>query len=289
MAEKNFEEELQKELQKSVNNYFKYNKAVDENNLKETLVKDAEDFTLKWISNHSEEILIKAFGEEAVKQSRISPKQIGRAYKDGIKIRSYINEFINIKNIADGITAYYAADENEEENERIIAIGQITNGFLTASNKLVQQVPVSGPAFSIVVQELQSVFNDGFKHVKGRVAQLQYTEAMCNYYSGQLTLAGLYSQLLNIGLLDSRYYEQLNALLEMQSKMSSEGGYQEQRSPSELENWKNKGNEIYNNMTDEEKDEYGKQWPYGTTDETKENASDGANEAARNSLPVTHW
>ncbi len=285
MAEKNFEEELQKELQKSVNNYFKYNKAVDENNLKETLVKDAEDFTLKWISNHSEEILIKAFGEEAVKQSRISPKQIGRAYKDGIKIRSYINEFINIKNIADGITAYYAADENEEENERIIAIGQITNGFLTASNKLVQQVPVSGPAFSIVVQELQSVFNDGFKHVKGRVAQLQYTEAMCNYYSGQLTLAGLYSQLLNIGLLDSRYYEQLNALLEMQSKMSSEGGYQEQRSPSELENWKNKGNEIYNNMTDEEKDEYGKQWPYGTTDETKENASDGANEAGSKQPP----
>ncbi len=285
MAEKNFEEELQKELQKSVNSYFKYHKAVDENNLKETLVKDAEDFTLKWISNHSEEIFIKAFGEEAVKQSRISPKQIGRAYKDGIKIRSYINEFINIKNIADGITAYYAADENENENERIIAIGQITNGFLTASNKLVQKVPVSGPAFSIVVQELQNVFNDGFKHVKGRVAQLQYTEAMCNYYSGQLTLSGLYNQLLNIGLLDSRYYEQLNALLEMQSKMSSEGGNQEQRSPSELENWKNKGNEIYNKMTDEEKDEYGKQWPYGTTDETKENASDGANEAGSKQPP----
>ncbi len=283
MAEKNFEEELQKELQKSVNSYFKYHKAVDENNLKETLVKDAEDFTLKWISNHSEEILIKAFGEEAVKQSRISPKQIGRAYKDGIKIRSYINEFINIKNIADGITAYYAAKDNR--NEQIIAIGQITNGFLTASNKLVQKVPVSGPAFSIVVQELQNVFNDGFKYVKGRVAQLQYTEAMCNYYSGQLTLAGLYNQLLNIGLLDSRYYEQLNALLEMQSKMSSEGGNQEQRSPSELENWKNKGNEIYNKMTDEEKDEYGKQWPYGTTDETKENASDGANEAGSKQPP----
>lgn len=38
-------------------------------------------------------------------------------------------------------------------------------------------------------------------------------------------------------------------------------------------------------MTDEEKDEYGKQWPYGTTDETKENASDGANEAGLKQPP----
>lgn len=187
-----FEEELQDFLQDTVDTYLEGKDAVNENELSDFITGKATDFAIEWAANHPEEILGKVFGKDVVKNSGIPASSITTAYDAAEKIKDTIELGINIKSIANGIADYYEAGSNF--NARNKALGKMTKGFLSVTKTAVEQIPIAGPVYSLIIGELQNAFDAGFNLVTRRVAQLQYTEVMCDYYAGNINISQLYSK-----------------------------------------------------------------------------------------------
>ncbi|NLJ19065.1 hypothetical protein [Globicatella sulfidifaciens] len=243
-----FEEGLQDFLQDTVDTYLEGKDAVDENELADFITGKATDFAIEWAANHPEEILGKVFGEDVVKNSGIPASSITTAYDAADKIVDAIELGINIQTIIDGASAFYAVEG--DYNARTEALGEITRGFLSVTKTAVEQIPVAGPVYSLVIGELQNAFDAGFNLVTRRVAQLQYTEVMCDYYAGNINISQLYSKVNEIHNLPDEYKKQISALLVIETKLNSEGVSTDNTSQSKKEQWVNKGNEIYNSMNE---------------------------------------
>lgn len=283
-SNENFEEELQEYLQEAVDVYLDGKDAVDQDALVEFIANKASEYALDWAANHPEEVLEKVFSAEDIKNSRIDVNSITTAYESAEKISDAIELGIDLKSIIDGASAYYAADV-DDINARNAAIGQMTSGFLSVTKTAVEQIPITGPVYSLIVGELQNCFENGFNLVTAHVAQLQYTEIMCDYYSGNMDIAELYRKINETYNLPDEYKTQISALLAMESKLNSKGVAQDCTSQAKKDQWVNKGNDIYNSMSDEEKEKYGKDWPYDATDETKQNAGENYDDSGNTPPP----
>lgn len=282
--EKDFEDGLQEQLQKDAEEYVQNHSNATGEEVLNYLKGKATDYVTDWAVNHPEEILNAMFGEEAVKASRIPPESITDANKLKGKIEEYVDWAVDTKNFKDGIDAYNSADKSDY-NAQYAAVSQMTNGMFELSKDAVGKIPVTGPLYKEVVDGLQSTFNHGYDTVTGHVAQIQYTEAMCDYYTGSISARELNERISKIYNLSKADKAQVQALLDMEETLSESGLGSSPQNDAAKEAWIANGATLYNQMTDEEKAAYGKEWPYDTTDETKDGMGDDYDDAGKTPAP----
>lgn len=282
--EKDFEDGLQEQLQKDAEEYAKTHSDATGEEVYNYIKEKAVDYTTNWAVNHPEEILNRIFGEETVKNSRISPESITDANTLKGKIKEYIDVAVDINSFKDGIDAYNSA-RIDDYNAQYAAISQMTNGMFEISKDAAGKIPVTGPLYKEVVTGLQDTFNHGYDTVTGHVAQIQYTEAMCDYYTGSISARELNERISKIYNLSKADKAQVQALLDMEETLSESGLGSSLQNDAAKETWISKGAAIYDQMTDDEKAAYGKEWPYDTTDETKDGMGNDYDDAGKTPAP----
>lgn len=282
----NLEEELQEALQDAVDGYLEGRDAINEGEFGDFIKGKLGEFALKYAADNSEDILNAIFGEDNVKKSRIPASKIADAYELGDKINEGIETTINIHEL------YCAAQDLKnaegDVNLRNEALGRMTNSALSLTKTVVEQIPIAGPVYSLIVGELQNVFETGFNLVTGHIAELQYTQLMCDYYSGSIDLRTLYNGICEIYNLPKDKREQIVAMLNMEETLSNKGASVPNNNSyfqSREDAWVKKGNDIYyNQMTDEERTAYG-DWKDDTTNGAKNEAGDNYNDAGNEPAP----
>ncbi|MCX4375867.1 MAG: hypothetical protein OSJ61_06810 [Lachnospiraceae bacterium] len=236
------------------------------------------DKTGDWVTDNPEILFNSMFGEELIKNSRIdvnaitNAKNIGNGIKDGIEVVVDTAEFV------DTINKLNMAKNENDYDAYIAELPNLGNCILNGAKYI-----ASDPINSSIIGCAQDTFNKGVDEINNHVSQLKYTEVMCDYYSGKTDAKGAAEALKDVKGLSKKEKAEIAALLEMQELLEKNGVKSD--TSDLLNDLINKGSDIYNNMTDEEKDDYGKKWPDSTTDETKDNASDGANEAGSKQPP----
>ncbi len=286
MAKDSLEKELQEALQDAVDSYLDGKDAIDEEKFGEFIAEKIGDFALEYAANNSEDILIKIFGKKEVQNSRIPASKIAEAYELGDNINDLIETGLNVRDLYCAVKDYKNAEENYYL--RTDAIGRMTSSALELTQKAVELVPVAGPVYSLIVGELENVFETAFDLVTKHVAQLQYTEVMCEYYLGHIDLSTLYSRISCIYKLNKSYKKKIAAMLSMQKTLANMGVSvpNDEKSFQERSNyWMDKGTRLYDSMTQKEREKYGKEWPYDTTDERKNGSNDKYDKAGNEPAP----
>lgn len=282
--EKDFKDGLQEQLQKDAEEYVSTHSNATGEEVYNYIKGKATDYVTEWALNNPDEILNRMFGEEAVKASRIPPESITDANKLKGKIEEYVDLAIDINSFKAGIDAYNSAPSNDYIAKNT-AISQMTNGMFEISKDVVGKIPVTGPLYEKVVTGLQDTFNHGYDTVTGHVAQIQYTEAMCDYYTGSISARELNERISKIYNLSKEDKAQVQALLDMEEILSESGLGSSLQNDAARDAWISKGAAIYDQMTDDEKAAYGKEWPYDTTDETKDGMGDDYDDAGKTPAP----
>ena len=166
------------------------------------------------------------------------------------------------------------------------AMGDLGRNFLNLTSMLVGEIPLLGDFYSNIVDAISGKYEEALGIINKHVAQLQFTELMCDYYTQNWTADRLVAEIK--GKIDKKYLrkvdlEQLEMLLEMEGLMDNKKS--DVNHDSFVSYLKQKGQELYDSMSDKEREEYGKAWPYDTTDGSKNNNGNNFNDAGNTPPP----
>lgn len=285
-----FEKELQKLIQKIADTYVEGMEAIEDDKFLEYVAGEVGDFVIKWAKDHPDDILNKVFTKEVVESSRIPASSITKTYKLASNIKKNIQSALDIKSIIDGANAYQSALEDADRSAQHKAIEGMMSGFFGVTSRAVELVPLSGPVLSLVVDGLENVFETGLKYVTARIAQLEYVDAMCEYYTGSISAQQLYARVKDLCNLTPEKEAEILALIAMEKKWEGNADAdsdipgRDAHLSSRKDYWTSEGQKIYNEMSAQEKEEYDKKkpnhsWTDTTTEESKNDAGDAAGEA----------
>lgn len=281
-----FEEDLQKSLKSVAEDTNGYQEAVKKGDeaVKSFFTSKVADFAAEWASHNSEAVLDKAFGKDTVEASGIPVSSISTSYDVASKIKDGLETGITVKTVIDSMNTYSAAST---ENGRSRALRSMTDGFLSITETLVEKIPFTGPLYSIVVGGIQTAFDTEFNLVTAHVAQIEYVEAMCDFYTNKITSKGLFQRISGIYNLGNKAKAQVEALIAIQSTLESNGVSVDNSAgfANEESKWVAEGDKIYKSMSDPEKDQYGSTWTYSSTDQTQTGAGDGYNKSGKTPPP----
>ena len=131
----------------------------------------------------------------------------------------------------------------------------MTNCFLDLTQTVIGEIPLAGSIYNLIIGEIQNQFNKGVDIIQNHIAELKYTEAMCDYYMGIISLSKLISIINDIKHLDNK--DTIITLLTIEETL------QKNNVNGETSNFADelggKCNDIYNSMNEDEKEDYGKE------------------------------
>ena len=245
--------------------------------LLEDIVKDKSvDFALGWCEDNPEKVekeLEKVFGKD-YGDSQIT----GQSISDGIKSFNEWEDVIDIAgNIASFIDAYgdYKFSDSDSLGDKEDALAAMTSSMLDICNTVVSKVPYIGPTLSLIVQQLSKCFDMGYNIISSHLDQLRYVDAMHEYYACNISTNELKSIFEELDGVKKSEIKQLKALARMESHFSEserQKYYEENNYAGQAEVWKTKGYATYNNLSEKEREEYGKDtWKDDTGEEQKKN------------------
>ena len=240
-----------------------------------------------FVGNHPRDVMLLFFSEADVNNSGIDPNVISKFYFDATQLNLAFNLFIDSQDLYNAGMALENAFTVTEREQALVAYG---GAFVTACGDIVNKIPLIGRMYSILGDELEKQYQKLSGAIQSHIAQIVFTELVCDYYQYNWSIEKLKKEAennLNINKLDQKYVDQLYSILSMEEDLKkhaqsnelvdTNGTYKfESRLPSMV---KKLGNDIYDSMTRKEREEYEKNWTADTTNGTKNASGNGYNDA----------
>lgn len=219
------------------------------------------------------------------RKCRIDPSWITTAYDEASKISKAADYGFAVRDLIDSLVVISETTDYETQDYKD-AMGDLGRNFLNLTSMLVGEIPLLGDFYSNIVDAISGKYEEALGIINKHVAQLQFTELMCDYYTQNWTADRLVAEIK--GKIDKKYLrkvdlEQLEMLLEMEGLMDNKKS--DVNHDSFVSYLKQKGQELYDSMSDKEREEYGKAWPYDTTDGSKNNNGNNFNDAGNTPPP----
>lgn len=249
-------------------------------------LKDAfVDTSIQWLKDNPEEAIVAFFGMDEYRKCRIDPSWITTAYDEASKISKAADYGFAVRDLIDSLVVISETTDYETQDYKD-AMGDLGRNFLNLTSMLVGEIPLLGDFYSNIVDAISGKYEEALGIINKHVAQLQFTELMCDYYTQNWTADRLVAEIK--GKIDKKYLrkvdlEQLEMLLEMEGLMDNKKS--DVNHDSFVSYLKQKGQELYDSMSDKEREEYGKAWPYDTTDGSKNNNGNNFNDAGNTPPP----
>ena len=242
----------------------------------------------KLYANENPEKVAKAFndtfGKTIFKKSELTASSITSA----VKVADYAEIGIDFVHQASiyykAYKQYQAAVDSGNLQARRDAMKDMTDSTLYVCNMIVQKVPLIGPTLSAIVYDLNMCFDVAFNIIDAHLNQLEYTDIMCDYYTGAITTSQAVEKLAQLKYMNKDELEKLRALAAMEEKFTPsqrQEAYSENGYSSKASAWESKGESTYNSLTEDEKKDYNGRWKDNTADKTKDDAAGDTSDSTK--------
>ena len=279
------------EIQVMIDVIFNYEKTLNitDNEKKKTALLDYAlreifDTAKLWATENSDVVhkaLENYYGKDNLKKSGLTGEKLIKEIDVGEQI---IDLTYQAKLFIDGYFSLKEANAYDNAQMRRDAMQQMTDSTLYACNWLVQKVPVIGTTLSAIVYNLNICFDAAFNIIDAHLNQLEYTDIMCDYYTGAITTSQAVEKLAQLKYMNKDELEKLRALAAMEEKFTPsqrQEAYSENGYSSKASAWESKGESTYNNLTEDEKKDYNGRWKDNTADKTKDDAAGDTSDSTK--------
>lgn len=270
----------------------KWAELIEKGDLGETLWYGFQE-TMNFVARHPRDVMLLFFKESDVNNSGIDPNVITTFYNNATQLNLAFNLVMDSKAIYEAGMALESALTPVEREEALVAYG---DAFVGACGDIVKKIPMVGGMYSMLVGELESQYKKLTGLIQGHIAQIVFTELVCDYYQFNWSIDRLKKEVknkLNLKKLDKVYAEQLYSILSMEEDLrkkaqsnnlvDSNGSFTFKSTFSDI--LKPLRDHIYNSMTPKEREEYEKNWASDTTNGAKNEAGDNYNDAGNEPAP----
>ena len=272
-------DEIQGNFQFFVNDMLKDDNWTDEN-IKSSFLSFIYEAGLSFACNHPELIFNKVFGKDAVSKSRIDVGEITKAFEGANNFVDAVEIGSNIKSLIDALGDYKLASQTGDPDGIADSYKLMLDGVLGVTEKVCEKVPIAGPILSLVINHLHNAFDTGHEIVTKYADNIRYTNAMCEYYTEEITRQQLINKLEKMKYLENK--EEIIQLLKIEEILSQNGLDDKPSSHTdEKEKWINE-----NNKNEEQNgggDPNG--WKNDTTEKDKENQGEQTDNAGKQLPP----
>lgn len=249
--------------------------------------------TMFFVARNPRDVMLLFFKEADINNSGIDPNVITRFYNDATQLNLAFNLVMDSQAIYEAGMALENALTPVERADALEAYGE---AFIGACGDIVKKIPMVGGMYSMLVGELEAQYKKLAGHIQGHIAQIVFTELVCDYYQFNWSIDRLKKEVknkLNLNKLDKKYAEQLYSILSMEEDLrkqarsnnlvDSNGSYRFESTFSDM--LKQFRDHIYNSMTPKEREEYEKNWSSDTTNGAKNETGDNFNDAGNEPAP----
>lgn len=196
----------------------KWAELIEKGDLGETLWYGFQE-TMNFVARHPRDVMLLFFKESDVNNSGIDPNVITTFYNNATQLNLAFNLVMDSKAIYEAGMALESALTPVEREEALVAYGDAIVG---ACGDIVKKIPMVGGMYSMLVGELESQYKKLTGLIQGHIAQIVFTELVCDYYQFNWSIDRLKKEVknkLNLKKLDKVYAEQLYSILSMEEDL----------------------------------------------------------------------
>ncbi len=196
----------------------KWAELIEKGDLGETLWYGFQE-TMYFVARHPRDVMLLFFEEADVNNSGIDPNVITTFYNNATQLNLAFNLVMDSKAIYEAGMALESALTPVEREEALVAYG---DAFVGACGDIVKKIPMVGGMYSMLVGELESQYKKLTGLIQGHIAQIVFTELVCDYYQFNWSIDRLKKEVknkLNLKKLDKVYAEQLYSILSMEEDL----------------------------------------------------------------------